>query len=431
MKALTLLWTLFLILNLNAQYSGEKENLQIRDFQITQDSVFFKEIKGILKDVESRNPVVFANVFIIGTSIGTVTNLQGEFILKIPISYSEGEIGISSLGYRLKRLSIKNIPDDYFSIELIPTPFSIEEVVVRNQDPVELIKEAKYSISDNYGEEPAMLTGFYRETIKQNRRYISVSEAVLDVYKSSYKKILDSDRVKIYKGRKSKDSERIDTLSFKLQGGPYNTFLTDIVKHPGEILGEEFLELYDYKLERIVSIEDRDSYMIEFSPKPFEPIPIYEGKIYIDIKSLAFAGAEFKISQDKLEDAAKVMIIKKPMGMKIEIPGANYLIKYRMVNGRWYLNYVRAEAEFKVNWRKRWFNSTYTVMSEMAITDSDLTGIIKHPFRESSRSQDILSDNIENFEDPDFWGEYNIILPDQSIEEAIKKLSRKLKRQNP
>ena len=31
------------------------------------------------------------------------------------------------------------------------------------------------------------------------------------------------------------------------------------------------------------------------------------------------------------------------------------------------------------------------------------------------------------FTDPEFWGEYNVIEPDQSIESAIRRLSRKLK----
>ena len=33
----------------------------------------------------------------------------------------------------------------------------------------------------------------------------------------------------------------------------------------------------------------------------------------------------------------------------------------------------------------------------------------------------------EAFTDPEFWGEYNVIEPDQSIESAIRRLSRKLK----
>ena len=40
----------------------------------------------------------------------------------------------------------------------------------------------------------------------------------------------------------------------------------------------------------------------------------------------------------------------------------------------------------------------------------------------------ILGDEASGFSDPEFWGEYNIIEPEKSIESAIKKISKQLKR---
>jgi hypothetical protein len=37
----------------------------------------------------------------------------------------------------------------------------------------------------------------------------------------------------------------------------------------------------------------------------------------------------------------------------------------------------------------------------------------------------IMSDKISNYADVDFWGEYNIIEPEKSIESAIKKIKSK------
>ena len=42
----------------------------------------------------------------------------------------------------------------------------------------------------------------------------------------------------------------------------------------------------------------------------------------------------------------------------------------------------------------------------------------------------IISDEISGFSDPDFWGTYNLIEPDKSIESAIEKIRRKLERSN-
>jgi hypothetical protein len=38
-----------------------------------------------------------------------------------------------------------------------------------------------------------------------------------------------------------------------------------------------------------------------------------------------------------------------------------------------------------------------------------------------------MMDKLTDFADPEFWGEYNIIEPEKSIETAIKKIQRKIK----
>ena len=47
--------------------------------------------------------------------------------------------------------------------------------------------------------------------------------------------------------------------------------------------------------------------------------------------------------------------------------------------------------------------------------------------KERIKPTDVFSEEVAAFADPDFWGDYNVIEPDQSIEAAIKRLSRKVK----
>ena len=66
----------------------------------------------------------------------------------------------------------------------------------------------------------------------------------------------------------------------------------------------------------------------------------------------------------------------------------------------------------------------------MAITDWERNLEEKAPRnRERIRSSIILSDAADGFSDPDFWGSYNIIEPDKSIESAIRKIQRQLRRE--
>ena len=66
---------------------------------------------------------------------------------------------------------------------------------------------------------------------------------------------------------------------------------------------------------------------------------------------------------------------------------------------------------------------------EMAVTDWEKNIGSEFPkSKERIKSSIILSDEALGFADPDFWGEYNIIEPEKSIESAIKKIQRQLKR---
>jgi hypothetical protein len=40
----------------------------------------------------------------------------------------------------------------------------------------------------------------------------------------------------------------------------------------------------------------------------------------------------------------------------------------------------------------------------------------------------VFAQKVENFTDANFWGEYNIIEPEESIESAIKKLAKSMKK---
>lgn len=44
------------------------------------------------------------------------------------------------------------------------------------------------------------------------------------------------------------------------------------------------------------------------------------------------------------------------------------------------------------------------------------------------RPSTIMSDQASGFSDPEFWGEYNIIEPEKSIENAIAKIQKQLKK---
>ena len=88
---------------------------------------------------------------------------------------------------------------------------------------------------------------------------------------------------------------------------------------------------------------------------------------------------------------------------------------------------MRNEIRFKCDWKRRLFSTTYTIVSEMVATDNrPATGNI--PYKASFKSSQALSDRVKDFADDEFWGDYNIIEPTESLENAVHKLKKQQER---
>jgi hypothetical protein len=387
----------------------------------------FLSLTGKVIDKETSKPIMFASVYVTGTSIGTVANSDGEFLLKIPKDKANATLSVSHLGYKSFSIEISKLVNGTIELKLEAELVPLQEIIVRSEDPVVLLKGALNNIHKNYRTDPVMLRGFYRETIQQNKKYVSIAEAVLDAYKAPYDGFAN-DRVKVVIGRKGQDVKRMDTIVVKLQGGPITPFFLDAVKNPEAILSEDYFKYYDYKLAGQVMLGNTRCYLIEFTQKEIGDEALYSGKIYIDVDKLAIVGLEFGISEYGLPMASNLFVKKKPLTLKFETVSANYLVKYAESNGKWCLNYVRSELKFKCKWKKRLFKSSYIAMVEMAVTDMDTANVEKIPVKETSKFSDIFSEKVESLTNPDFWGDYNIIKPDESIQNAIEKLGKRLKK---
>jgi hypothetical protein len=386
-------------------------------------------IRGKVIDSETGEPLVFATVAVKETNVATVTNIDGEFVIKIGETQVSRNLEISFLGYKNKVVPLTELRGDdrRNNISMDPAPIPIKEIIVRPLDPDAIVRNAISRIGKNYVDEPNLMTAFYRETIRKNRTYVSIGEAVVEIFKAPYNNDLRFDGARIYKGRKGSDVEKMDTVLFKLQGGPVSMLQLDIVKNTESILTMDAMKYYDYSLTGVVEIDDKPHYVISFKQKPSIDIPLFMGTFYIEVDSYAITEAEFGYNLEDKEAVTPIFIRKKPLGMEVTPEVATYRTKYREQDGKWYFAYSRAEVKFKCNWKRKLFNTYYTTMSEIAVTDRTNEEVIKFAARDKLRYSDIFTEQVAAFTDPEFWGDYNVIEPDQSIESAIRRLSRRLK----
>ncbi len=386
-------------------------------------------IKGKVIDAETGTALVFATVAVTETNVAIVTNIDGEFTLKIGETLTSKNLEISFLGYKNKVVPISSLRDNGYKnvISLESAPIPIREIIVKPIDPEDIVAKAISKIGKNYESAPNLMTAFYRETIRKNRTYVSIGEAVVEIFKAPYDNDSRFDAVRIYKGRKSADVEKMDTVLFKLQGGPVSALQLDIAKNTEAILTLDAMKYYNYSLASVIEIDGKPHYVIEFVQKPSVEMPLFMGNLYIQMDTYALTEAEFGFNLSDKAAAASIFIRKKPLGMEVTPELANYRVKYREQDGKWHFSYSRAEVKFKVNWKRKLFNTFYTTMAEIAVTDRTAEEVIKFAGKDKMKYTDVFSDKVAAFADKDFWGEYNVIEPDQSIESAIRKLSKKLK----
>ncbi|NMC38344.1 MAG: carboxypeptidase-like regulatory domain-containing protein [Bacteroidales bacterium] len=421
-------FSLIALLLLPAFISGTTYAGQVAE-QKKNDQQETLTFRGKVIDAETGTPLVFATVAVKETNVATVTNIDGEFLIKVYETQTSKNLEITYLGYKNKVVPLTDLRIDGYKnvISMLPAPIPIKEIIVKPIDPEAVVRSAITKIGRNYVDEPNLMTAFYRETIRKNRTYVSIGEAVVEIFKAPYNNDLRFDGARIYKGRKGSDVEKMDTVLFKLQGGPVTVLQLDIAKNTDDILTIDAMKYYDYTLSTVVEIDDKPHYVISFKQKPSVDNPLFLGNLYIETTTNAITEAEFGFNLEDKDAVSSIFIKKKPLGMEVTPEVATYRVKYREQDGKWYFAYSRAEVKFKVNWKRKLFNTFYTTMSEIAITDRTNEEVIKIPGKEKLRYTDVFSDKVEAFTDPEFWGDYNVIEPDQSIESAIRRLSRKLK----
>lgn len=385
----------------------------------------FVAVNGVLKDAQTNDRIIYATITVPGTGIGTVSNSDGEFILKVSKTSNADVFEVSHLSYATTRFKISESLGKVKTFFLEPQAIMLKEISVIPNDARGVVEMALRNIRKNYSDVPNMMNGFYRESIRQRRDYLSISEAVVDIYKASYNG-MQNDQVKIFKGRKGTNVKKADTLMVQLQGGPNVSMLLDIVKNTDLSIALDNLDNYRFEFASVVTIDNKPNWVISFSPNVVKDEPLYNGKLYISQDKMAITRAEFSLDLNDADKAARVFVQKKPMGLIFLPTSTNYLTTYKEQNGKFYLSYVRVDLKFRCDWKKRLFKNYYTVVSELAITDRHADNVAKFANQELFRANMVFADKVQNFTDPNFWGDYNIIEPEESIQTAIKKLSRSM-----
>ncbi|MEM7084610.1 MAG: carboxypeptidase-like regulatory domain-containing protein [Bacteroidota bacterium] len=391
----------------------------------------YTEYQGKVLDKETKDPLVFVSLAIQNSNISTVTNTEGAFTLKVPNANKDAVLVVSLLGYEQSEVRLNDLAGVKGRILLTPRVTELNEVnVLAFTNAETLVRKVFQDKIVNSTDQLLLMTAFYRETIKKRNRNVSLTEAVVNVYKQPYN-TKSKDVISLHKARKSTDYKRLDTVALKLQGGPFSTLYLDVMKYPEYIFNDETIDFYDFTFEAPTTVNDKPVYVVRFKQKEIVVGSGYLGKLYIDVESLALASATYALNILDSKEASELFVRKKPGNIRVDPLKAAYRVDYREKNGKWYYGYGSVQVSFKISRKRRLFNSVYTLSSEMAVTDWEINSSGFMAMSEDRlKPTVIIADAVSGFSDPNFWGPYNVIEPEKSIESAIDKIKRKIKRAN-
>lgn len=400
--------------------------LDIAPLQAREEVDGYFTVTGVVRNKDDRKKLENVNVSVPGTNIGTVTNSDGIFSLKIKDAEIVRGLEVSHIGYLNTQISLNENKDlSTLTVWMMPAPNLLSEIVIFGNNARGIVEEAIRKIPVNYSPNENMLTTFYRETVQKRRRYISVSEAVIDVYKTAYNdRVPVKDKVQLQKGRRLLSQKTSDTLAVKVVGGPSLAIYLDVVKNQDALLNMGDLDYYEFHIEEPVNFDNRMQYVISFRPKVNLMYALFYGKLYIDFEKLAFTRAEFSLDMKNKTKAVEAILHKKPLGLQFKPQEVSYLVTYKEQNGKTYLNYIWNTIRFKCDWKKRLFSSGYTVYSEMVVTDRQEDNFTAISNKTAFKEKQVFYDLVDEYWNEDFWKEYNIIEPAESLEHAVNKLKK-------
>lgn len=380
-------------------------------------------VSGVVKDKSNNKIIDRVSLIVNGTDIGTVSNAEGYFSLTFPDSLLSNGIRAEQIGYKTQSIRGEKLTAGSVTFRLQPTSRVLEEVTVYGADPRRLVESAIEKIPQNYSKDPNMFSSFYRETVQKGKRYIGVTEGIVDVFKRPYKvRNTVGDRVRLKKGRRLVSQRSSDTLAVKLMGGPTIPVMLDFVKNENALFRLEDLDLYEFKMDKMTMLDDRPQFVVNFRPIVKLEYPLNYGKLYIDLETGAFTRAEYSLDVSDKEKATRVLLYRKPRGLHFKPQGVDFVVAYKFQNGVSYLNYISAKTRFKCDWKRRLFSSGYTAFAEMVMVDREGKPMAGISGKEAVGEKDIFYDMVDDFSDPDFWKDYNIIEPTESLEKAVDKL---------
>jgi len=443
------------------------------------------EVKGRVADVLTFLPLESASVYVQNTTIGTVTNTDGRFVLSIPRKHSQDTLVISSIGYKSFKTTVEEF-DGSEDIYLEEDIASLDEVIIvsdpRPEDGNGVVQRAIERLERTAPSEEYLLKGFLRHRERNKSEYRWLIESALTVYDSAYgTSAKDYLKINVDETRKSYDLRDVDSLFayssyLRYQKGVPNlrgknlrrdTIATpslvnaikwndnrvngldnlfrgrlNLVRNSNKsqaLFGKNLLKKHQFKIDTVLVDDGRKIYKIKImkgedyvglnTKNIFNEGFEANGWLYIYYDNYAFKRIEYELV------AASTAQKRRSKSLFDTLVNHKLVMAYREYNEKMYPSYIYYETPKLINAGDRSSDQNekplseedkgkqfYYTIQEILFTEVVQDSLQLENSRQKNWNEDFFSPRPYNKE---FWKNYNVLLESEEEEKLINDLTQR------
>lgn len=376
-------------------------------------------VAGRILDYESKEPVVFASVYLQGGTIGTTSNEEGYFTFHIPLIDDSTKVVISSIGYE----TIERSPNEFLKGEIILLNSKIgelAEVLIKSTKKKKLsakqiVKKAYKQIKNNYPNESYITEGFVRDLQIEDGNYVEYLECAVTFYNEAHS-IAKEPEVELVEVKSNNIADKHPwNEKWERKNAIMDLLEDDFIRFDyGPIKGKGG---WKYEHEEVLFYDNRYVYKISAVNKPYQ-----KATLYIDTESFAFVRVE--LTRAKHKDKSW----KRRLANGQQIAQYSLVIEYQEYKGKMYLKYKKEEDTWEVYDLQdpKKLLLTKSPKKELFVNKIVVDNVEQYPFE----SNMTISRSLENQQmeyNAEFWSSYNAPARTKEMSKIEQYLKQKVK----
>ena len=397
-------------------------------------------ITGTVADSVTGEGLPFAQLLVRGSTTGTVSNAEGQFVLAIPREIRADTLLVSYMGYRTARIPLPAMLQPPVRFVLSPVSLQMAEVEIVALTPETVIRKAVAAIPANYGTDSLVLTAFVRSQKSVGGKLAEFTEAIIRDLKTGYtpytareeqKRNRTTNLTSLVKGRVVSDTALVNFLGDvgRNAGCLGCNFIHDFAEfYRNTVLDETLFRYYDFRLEEIADPTGGKIYHIRFDQKKGVRQKLWKGDIYIQAGDFAILQVTQKPSFEGFGEFEKQKEKKQYRiggidGWIGEMPRMEWTTTYNRRNGSYYLATIRVQNWVTFTHPVRAKQVKFWHLNEVVVTDASRDSTTVRNFRGDRYSGvDQRWDQVVGKADGQFWAGFNYLPVEKQLQESLEKM---------